>query len=33
VGVRTGLLIGGAFLATQIGIIVSGTLNSEFGTP
>ena len=26
------LLIGGAFLATQIGIIVSGTLNSEFGT-
>ena len=27
------LLIGGAFLATQIGIIVSGTLTSEFGTP
>lgn len=27
------LLVGGAFLATQIGIIVSGTLNSEFGTP
>jgi amino acid transporter len=27
------LLIGGAFLATQVGIIVSGTLNSEFGTP
>ena len=27
------LLIGGAFLATQIGIIVSGTLSSEFGTP
>jgi amino acid transporter len=26
------LLIGGAFLATQIGIIVSGTLTSEFGT-
>lgn len=27
------LLIGGVFLATQIGIIVSGTLNTEFGTP
>lgn len=27
------LLIGGAFLATQIGIIVSVTLTSEFGTP
>jgi len=27
------LLVGGAFLATQIGIIVSGTLNSEFGPP
>jgi amino acid transporter len=27
------LLIGGAFLATQIGIIVSGTLNTEFSTP
>src|SRR5947207_5112931 len=27
------LLIGGVFLATQIGIIVSGTLTSEFGTP
>jgi amino acid transporter len=26
------LLIGGVFLATQIGIIVSGTLNAEFGT-
>jgi amino acid transporter len=25
------LVIGGAFLATQIGIIVSGTLNAEFG--
>jgi amino acid transporter len=27
------LLIGGVFLATQIGIIVSGTLNTEFGVP
>src|SRR5919204_2516348 len=26
------LFAGGAFLALQIGIIVSGTLNSEFGT-
>lgn len=27
------LLIGGVFLATQIGIIVSGTLNADFGVP
>jgi amino acid transporter len=27
------LLIGGVFLATQIGIIVSGTLNVDFGVP
>src|SRR3989442_291513 len=32
-GFELALLIGGVFLATQIGIIVSGTLNADFGVP
>jgi amino acid transporter len=32
-GFELALLIGGVFLATQIGIIVSGTLSADFGVP